>query len=479
MMNPSIFVLAVLFLGLSSASLWAGLGDEQSVPKPAGVQSPKPATGDGTEVEPDWRKAADERIERIRKGDFNLRVLDARGRPIAGRDVAIHQVGHHFHFGVSVTETALQGRAEWNQRYRQFILDHFNTVVSDDSMKWYSLERERGVRTYNHAEVLMAFAREHGMSVRGHALFWSKPRFIQPWVQELDDRELRKAIDDHIRATVTRFRGRLVAWDVNNEMLTGSFYRDRLGDSIRAHMFRRAAELDPKTPLFVNEYDILGNDEKLGRMIELIRSLQKAGAPIGGIGIQEHAAERTVPERPDAPPEARDEVNVERQSHVRLDPPKMLARLDRLAELKLPIHLTEISFKTRDDLRRAQAVEDFYRMGFSHPAVEAIVLWGFWGRLHWLGDEASLLGPGLEPLEPAVRLNRLLNETWKTRLESRTDDEGRVAFRGFFGEYEVRVGEQVIGRFRHVPGQSEGEVRAGQAAARPAAGSDRPAEPAR
>ncbi|MCC5830498.1 MAG: endo-1,4-beta-xylanase [Phycisphaeraceae bacterium] len=419
----------------------------------AANESPEPHA-----IERDWRADADERIKAIRQGDFLLEIQDHEGNPITGQDLKLVQTGHHFRFGVSVTESALLGRAAWNERYRRFILDHFNTVVSDNHMKWYSIEPRPGQRRFEPAEILMRFAREHDLSVRGHALFWAKERWTQPWVRDLDDDALRKAIDDHIQATVTRFKGRLIAWDVNNEMLTGTFFRDRLGDSIRAHMFIHARRFDPDVPLHVNEYDILGNDEKLGRMVDLIRFLRRAGAPVGGIGIQEHAAERIAPERADAPPEQRDEANVERQSHVKLEPEAMLARLDRLAELDMPIHLTEISFKTRDERRRAQAVEDFYRMGFSHPGVEAIVLWGFMGRLHWLGDEAALVDAEGRPLEPARRLSRLLNETWKTRESGRTDERGRAAFRGFYGRYEVRdpqALDRILGTVEFSPDRRE------------------------
>ena len=34
-------------------------------------------------------------------------------------------------------------------------------------------------------------------------------------------------------------------------------------------------------------------------------------------------------------------------------------------------------------------------------------------------------------------LDKLINQTWRTNLSIKTDTRGTVAFRGFFGEYEV------------------------------------------
>jgi hypothetical protein len=36
-------------------------------------------------------------------------------------------------------------------------------------------------------------------------------------------------------------------------------------------------------------------------------------------------------------------------------------------------------------------------------------------------------------------LDKLINQTWKTNTTAQTDNEGRVAFRGFFGEYEISL----------------------------------------
>ena len=46
--------------------------------------------------------------------------------------------------------------------------------------------------------------------------------------------------------------------------------------------------------------------------------------------------------------------------------------------------------------------------------------------------------------------DKLVNETWGTRLSTKTDRQGRISFRGFYGEYEITL-EMPDGRTRVFP----------------------------
>jgi GH35 family endo-1,4-beta-xylanase len=159
----------------------------------------------------------------------------------------------------------------------------------------------------------------------------------------------------------------------------------------------------------------------------MIRQLQAQGAPIGGIGVQEHGSQHFLPP-----------AGGEAQGGYRLEPSQVLRRLDRLAELGLPIHLTEISARTADLEGRAEALETMFRVGFSHPQVEAILLWGFWERRHWMGPEAALVDAEWNLLPAGQRISRLLRQEWRTNMTARTDAAGVLTFRGFYGDYELR-----------------------------------------
>jgi len=298
-------------------------------------------------------------------------------------------------------------------------------------MKWYAIEKEKDKVTFERADAYMKFAEENDMVMRGHCLFWSKEKFVkvQDWLLETSDDELRKAMEDHITATVTRYKGRLWCWDVNNEMLDGNWYAKRLGEDIRTWMFKRARELDPDVGLFVNEYSILGSPGKTKRYIELIRKLKADGADVTGIGIQEHACERIVTE-----PIADDKPE---RANWRLTPHEFWQSLDTLKkEVNLPVHLTEISSKHKDETKRADALEALFRLGFAHESVEAILVWGFVENRHWLGKDAAIVDKNFNLLEPGKRLHKLLKEEWLTSTTAKAN-AGKLTFRGFYGTYKL------------------------------------------
>jgi hypothetical protein len=61
---------------------------------------------------------------------------------------------------------------------------------------------------------------------------------------------------------------------------------------------------------------------------------------------------------------------------------------------------------------------------------------GDFRRNIWLPG-GGLLDEEYRPKPVYFTLEKLINQTWKTYINAQTDKQGRVTFRGFFGEYEV------------------------------------------
>lgn len=422
--------------------MMAAMNGAAEQPQPAAdAATTKPTGNTSAEVDepaklPKWKQEANDRIEKYRKGDFEVTIV-LNGKPLPeGKAIDFRQTRSHFHFGTCVTGNLYSDNPDEVQ-YRAFILKYFNTLVAENYMKWYSLEKKQDERNYKLADDIVRFAKQHDLALRGHCLFWSKPKFVQKWVQELDKEELREQMASHLEDTVKHFRGDVICWDVNNEMLDGSWYKEQLGEEIRTWMFKRAHELDPNAELFVNEYSVLGNDEKTARYIDMIQKLQQAGAPVGGIGVQEHGCERILVGKKVV---QRDEDGrPERQHAWQVTPEQIIATLDKLGELDLPIHLTEISAKTPDPEARADAIEAIFRLGYSHPKVESVMLWGFWENRHWLGKNAGLVDKDWKLTPAGERLEQMLLKEWRTNTTVDTDEQGQASFRGFYGSYDVTV----------------------------------------
>jgi GH35 family endo-1,4-beta-xylanase len=378
-----------------------------------------------------WKTEANRRIEKIRKGDFKLTCIGPDGEPIAGERVRLRQTASRFLFGTCITGNPDSNKPH-EKKYFGFVRKHFNSVVLENHMKWYATEKKQDQHTYERADALTEWALENGLEVRGHCLFWSKKKFVQDWVQKLGEDQLRKEVFERLDRIVPRYRGKVICWDVNNEMLDGDFYKRKLGASVRVKMFTRAHKLDPNAGLFTNEYGVLCNDKKMRRYINLVRRLQRDGAPVSGIGIQEHASERFV-----TTTEEDEDDRAERKGGGVLVPREVWRRLDEFGKLGLPIHLTEISSRTNDAQQRADTLEALFRVGYAHKDVDAILLWGFWAKRHWLGANAALVDKDFSLLPAGKRIVNLLTREWRTNATRKTSEKGCVGFRGFYGTYEL------------------------------------------
>ena len=67
-------------------------------------------------------------------------------------------------------------------------------------------------------------------------------------------------------------------------------------------------------------------------------------------------------------------------------------RLDQLSEVGLPLWITELDISEPDSETKADLLENVMRIYFSHPAVEGVILWGFWDQRHWRPEAAIATG---------------------------------------------------------------------------------------
>ena len=112
-----------------------------------------------------------------------------------------------------------------------------------------------------------------------------------------------------INSTVSRYAGKIKAWDVLNEPLAedgtirtnnnlpsgtsvtspGIFvWSNYLGKQTGVSAFKYAHEADPNALLFINEYNLESNSVKLDSLIAYVKYLQAAGVQVDGIGTQMH-----------------------------------------------------------------------------------------------------------------------------------------------------------------------------------------------
>jgi hypothetical protein len=90
-----------------------------------------------------------------------------------------------------------------------------------------------------------------------------------------------------------------------------------------------------------------------------------------------------------------------------------------------------------------------FTLAFSHPQVEAILLWGFHEHIHWLGSDAILMQRDGSLNAAGQRLSDLLLRQWRTSLDDVVlPKDGVLRFRGFYGTYEILMRDEEGRRYK-------------------------------
>lgn len=347
--------------------------------------------------------------DKIRKRDVVLKFNGPSGGSSLGSFVKVKQTTNSFPLGSCVSRTNID-----NEDFVNFFVKNFNWAVFGNELKWYWTEAQQGNLNYTDADEMLDLCQKNNIQLRGHCIFWEVEATVQSWIRSLNNNDLMTAVQNRLTSLLTRYKGKFKHYDVNNEMLHGSFYQDRLGKDIRANMFKTANQLDPDALLFVNDYHVEDGDDTRStpeKYIDQILELQEKGAPVGGIGIQGHI---------DSPAG-----------------PIVCSALDKLGILGLPVWFTELDVSSINEHVRADDLEVMLREVFAHPAVEGVMLWGFW-ELFMSRENSHLVNAEGDINEAGKRLLDLKQE-WMSHAHGHIDEKGEFGFRGFHGSYRVEV----------------------------------------
>ena len=271
--------------------------------------------------------------------------------------------------------------------YTRTLAREFNLVEPENAMKWGTIRPDRETFNFGPGDAVVAFARAHGMKVRGHCLLWSE--YNPAWLTRgnFTPEQLNATLREHITKVMKHYAGRVFAWDVVNESFLAdgtvetSVWYDSPGIGFKGkgtayieQAFRWAREADPKALLFYNDYDTEAINAKSDAVYEMVKDFRARGVPIDGVGIQAHI--------------------------FKLDPKEfesVRANIARLAALGLQVHITEMDVALDVDAEGKlldeaglQKQAEMYRLiaaaCFEQPRCTAFQTWGFTDKYTWIPE---------------------------------------------------------------------------------------------
>ncbi len=345
--------------------------------------------------------AADQRIADQRTGPLTVVVTDPGGQPIPGIPVRIRLVRHAFDFGAHAPTGAFEAApGEVDSDWKAFVRERFRSVAAGELMRWSYQQPEPETHHEKPLENLLAWAAAEGLAVHADQLFQEDPGSVPAWAAALPPEDFRRAALQRARTQTRRHRGTIAQWNVIAGILPGGPLRERMGASAYRQLLHETKAPAPSATLSVDA-EVLSGGARLETYLQLLRDLLAEGAPLDAIGIQLQAS--STP-----------------------DPRHLQEALDALAELKLPLLVTDLRADLPDSAARTEALATLARLTFAHPAVRGI-------RFGGLSDPEGHLTPAAGDVE------RLLDERWGTREELPTDDNGRIETRSYQGDVEIAV----------------------------------------
>jgi len=388
---------------------------------------------------------SDARIEEHRKGDIVLKLTGPDAKPLKpSMTVKIEQTQHEFLFGCNIFKLGRCRTPEDNAAYEE----HFTALLNFATLPfyWWSYERRQGRPDDARTEQIVRWCKAHSITTKGHPLAWNWGQ--PPWLGDEPEVAMRLQLK-RIERCVRKFKNDIDIWDVVNEAthydrdkakkdapaLTEAIASMGVGAYVRA-AFKAARAANPNATLLINDYR---TDPPYARKV-ISELVDENGRPLYDvIGIQSHmhggywGAQRTW------------DV------------------CEQFAKFGKPLHFTETTVVSgprtqqgwlttpEGEQRQAMHVAEFYRVLFSHPAVEAVTWWDFTDQGAWQQAPSGFVRADMTPKPAYELLMALIKGKWWTKTQAEVAANGKAHFRGFFGQYKVSAninGRQLSGTFR-------------------------------
>lgn len=412
-------------------------------------------------------KAADSYIENYRKGNVEVALVGTNGKPVpAGTAVHVKLRRHAFNFGTALFGTNVENGYWLTERpavgsdafkYQEFVKTHFNMIVPENAGKWAFCENTRDVETMGFVDMMLAFAQKNGIKARMHCVLWgqSSPKWVENLLQtaiEAPDSatrdaakaELRKEITERINCLVRDRAGSYVELDGINEEVHQDGFLKAYGHTGLAGIYDEILSAsNGRARVYFNEFNLFQwvrgfgyTDDYVNWYKDHIEKIIHSGISSAnrtkiGIGMQYY------PNNDD---------NARKYSPH--SAAKIAQVLHSLSVFEYPLSLTEFAVAAGSEDVAPRFMAETMRLVFGNDQATSFLVWGFWHKQMWAKGSA-MVDDNWNLTECGKTYQQLMGirnwglrgvPVWTTDLNIKAGRDGKVNFRGFYGEYDITVG---------------------------------------
>ncbi|KAG5186968.1 glycoside hydrolase superfamily [Tribonema minus] len=386
-----------------------------------------------------------------------------------------------------------------NPKCTSFFKKHFNWGVTEVGSKWGDEYPERN-RFKDWGMEISAAITGTGAKYRAHSTYWEVNKRVQQWVKDapLDgsSESLQAALWWRVNDYVSRYKGKAQNWDVNNEMLHGQFFANKLpckGGAkpcicdyaaacppgmgadryidVRSWMFKAMRYLlGPTAKLHTNDYCNMNYCTSSSALSNLVK--QSLLYPeLTGMGVQSHLSNAksvcgfNLMARFDHATAALNgrpaDGSLSPHDIFKLKKKMWVTEFDvqEIVNLKKQMWVTEFDVQESDHNLRGQGYEMMYRAAYASAGVEGVMAWGWSQPSQWRPDIAMVDNDFTTNWDPARRIlgpTGLFHAEWNSTYYGKALETGRaspnktpaktqtqeshIQFSAFPGEYRLEVG---------------------------------------
>ena len=297
--------------------------------------------------------------------------------------VSLKDAANEFYVGMIVQANRMTGSHD------EIFKREFSSITAEYEMKMNIMYPSEGSFSWTASDAIVEYANSNGFNLHGHTLIWYKA--TPEWVENFTGTkaEFETMIEEYIKTTVTRYKGKVKSWDVVNEaFLDGSgeyrnsVFLEKLGSDYIAKCFTWAREADPDVLLFYNDYNMCSDKTKRDAVLAMVDDFKSRNIPIDGVGYQMHIAYNSP------------------------DKEKMTTAANEIVDRDLLLHFSELDIRANPnnnltgltDSRSLELKEKYKEVAEIYSALPAknkyaLTIWGlkdneswlinFWGHTDW------------------------------------------------------------------------------------------------